>query len=286
GAGGAGQRAGLDQRGRRAYRGRRADSVRGADHRAGGEAAVTGGPPERPPTGAARAARAGPGFRAAAAVLAVLAGLGLALLASRSGPPFATPPPPIIGVQTSHPLPTRTQPAGNQSDPAPASLVRTSRVVWRSVLGAAGVLFLAAAAIPLALPNRSRPWRSPPGLLRPRVPPPLPPAGSGVEQALAGAVEQALARLDEGPVADVIVACWLGLEEAAARAGPRRRPAGASAALAGPGPAEHPVSGRTLRRLAALYREARFSRHVLGDDVRTEARSLFERVRNELRVAS
>ena len=228
---------------------------------------------------------ADPRVRVVAAMLVVLAGLGLALLASRSGPPFAATPPPAIGVLTTPPSPTRTSPAGNEPDSPRPSPTRMSQVAWLYVLVAAGLLFLVVAAIPLALPNR--PWlrRSLPGLLRPRVPPPLPRAGPRVEQALVGAVEQALARLDEGLVADAIVACWLGLEEAAARAGTRRRPAETSAELTERVLAEHQVSAQTLRRLAALYREARFSRHVLGDDVRTEARSLFERVRDELRVA-
>jgi hypothetical protein len=47
---------------------------------------------------------------------------------------------------------------------------------------------------------------------------------------------------------------------------------------------EHSVSPDTLRELAALYREARFSAHPLGEQHRTAARRLFEQVRDELRV--
>ena len=62
-----------------------------------------------PDAGGRDAAATGTGLRAAAAVLAVLAALGLALLASRSGPPFATPSPQGTA-ETIPPAPVRTPP--------------------------------------------------------------------------------------------------------------------------------------------------------------------------------
>jgi hypothetical protein len=99
-------------------------------------------------------------------------------------------------------------------------------------------------------------------------------------------VELALARLADGPVTDAIVACWVGLEQAAAQAGTQRRPAETSAELTERVLADHQVTPDTLRRLAELYREARFSGHPLGATVREDARILFEQVRTELRAAA
>ncbi len=224
-------------------------------------------------------------FRAAAAVLAVLTALGLALLASHSGPPLASPAGPRSTVETIRPVPTQTtpilyEPADNR--PLPRIV---SSLAWLYLLIAAAVVFLGLAAIPLMLPARPRLWRRfRPGFRPPPGPPPVsdrPP----VEWALAGAVDAALARLESGPVDDAIVACWLGLEAAAAKAGTQRLPSQTSAELTERVLAEHRVTPQTLRRLAELYREARFSRHTLGEDARADARALFERVRDELLVS-
>jgi hypothetical protein len=233
---------------------------------------------------AARAARTSAGrLRAAAAVLAVLAALGLALLASHSGPPFAAPSAQST-VETIAPAPARTSPfAGEPAYDQPPS--RTlSHFASLYMLIAAAMLVLALAAIPLVLPRRPQPWRW--RLLRAHRQPhvPLPPPGPKLPRALADAIEAALARLDDGPLDDAIVACWLGLEAAAAQAGTHRRPSETSAELTERVLADHQVTPQTLRRLAELYREARFSRHALGADARTDARALFERVRDELRV--
>jgi hypothetical protein len=229
-----------------------------------------------------------PAFRAVAAVLAVFAGLALALLASHSGPPFSSTPAPQGTVQTIAPAPAPTNTGRpvdrGQDQPPPRTF---TSLTWLYILVAAGLLFLGGSAIPLFLPRRPR-WRwwslgegraAPPRLPRPTAVP-------RVEQELASVVDTALARLDGGPVGDAIVACWLGLERAAAQVGTPRRAAETSAELTERVLAEHRVSPQTLRRLAALYREARFSRHRLGEEVRDEARELFERVRDELRVTA
>jgi hypothetical protein len=226
------------------------------------------------------------GLRAAAAVLAVLAALGIALVASRSGPPFATPGGgrPGSAVQTLRPAPARTPPFEQPSpdQPPPRTL---SHLAGLYLLVAAGLMFLGLAAVPLMLPRWPRlRWRQMRRSARaPAVP--LPVTGPAVPQALADVVEVALRRLEGGPVTDAIVACWVGLEEAAARAGTRRLPAQTSAELTERVLAEHRVSPATLRRLAELYREARFSGHRLGDDARADARALFQRVRHELRAS-
>jgi len=228
-----------------------------------------------------------PAFRAVAAVLAVFAGLALALLASHSGPPFGYTPAPQVAVQTIPPAPVSTRAPVDRSQDQPPPRTYTN-LTWVYVLVVAGLLFLGGCAIPLFLPPRPRRrWLS---LGGGRAAPPRPPRSMAaprvVEQELASAVDTALARLDGGPVGDAIVACWLGLERAAAQAGTPRRAAETSAELTERVLAEHRVTPRTLRRLGALYREARFSGHRLGEEVRDEARELFERVRDELRVTT
>jgi hypothetical protein len=219
-------------------------------------------------------------------VLAVFAGLMLALLASRSGPPFSFVPAPQGTLQPISPAPAETGRPVDRSQDQPPPRTFTN-LIWLYVLVAAGSLLLAGCAIPLLLPARPRRLRL--SLGRGRAAPSRPPqatAGPRVERELASAVDAALARLDGGPVGDAIVACWLGLERAAARAGTPRRAAETSAELTERVLAEHQVTAQTLRRLAALYREARFSRHRLGEQARDEARELFERVRDELRVTT
>jgi hypothetical protein len=219
-------------------------------------------------------------------VLAVSAGLALALLASRSGPPFGSAPAGAQGtVRTIPPAPVDTgRPVDRSQDQPPPRTY--ANLTWVYVPVAAGILFLCGCAIPLFLPSwPRRRWLSPG---RGRAVPPWPSVAPAphVEQELASAVDAGLARLDGGPPGDAIVACWLGLERAAARAGTPRHAAETSAELTERVLAEHRVTPQTLRRLAALYREARFSRHRLGEEVRDEARELFERVRDELRVTA
>ncbi len=44
------------------------------------------------------------------------------------------------------------------------------------------------------------------------------------------------------------------------------------------------VDPRPVARLAALYREARFSEHELGEDARADARTALEQLRRDLDV--
>lgn len=81
-----------------------------------------------------------------------------------------------------------------------------------------------------------------------------------------------------------MVACWVRLEQAAARAGTARHPAQTAAELTARVLAAHRVAPDTLRRLADPYREARSSRHVLDERARDEARAALEQIRQELRA--
>ena len=95
-----------------------------------------------------------------------------------------------------------------------------------------------------------------------------PPTGT---REVAEAVDEGLDALADGPVDDVIVACWVRLEDAAAAAGSGRRPSETSAELAVRVLASFQAPPDAVQRLLELYRAARYSRHPLGEADRAAA---------------
>ena len=109
------------------------------------------------------------------------------------------------------------------------------------------------------------------------------PAADSVDPArLAAAVRAGLQELDEGGPGEGVIACWVLLERAAADAGTHRARPDTPSELAGRLIDRHDVSPAPLLRLAELYREARYSRHLLPESARTEARAALEQVAAEL----
>jgi hypothetical protein len=121
-------------------------------------------------------------------------------------------------------------------------------------------------------------WWLPARFRRERQPAPDP----AVAGALAGAVDAGLRRIDEGEPRDAVIACWVLLERAAAAAGTARRPAETSAELTARVLAEQRVTADLLRRLADLYREARYSEHQQGEPAREQARAALRQLHHEL----
>ena len=103
------------------------------------------------------------------------------------------------------------------------------------------------------------------------------------ERELAVDVEAARVALAGGSPRNAIVACWMQLERDAAAAGLPRDAAETSAEYVERVVAASSVDPAPIRELAALYREARFSRHELGDDHRTRALAALNRVEAVLR---
>lgn len=68
-----------------------------------------------------------------------------------------------------------------------------------------------------------------------------------------------------------IVACWVELEHALARAGMAASPSDSPAEFVTRALREHAVPEDAVIELADAYREARFSRHDLGEDERARA---------------
>lgn len=84
--------------------------------------------------------------------------------------------------------------------------------------------------------------------------------------------------LSEGEPRNAIVACWVRLEELVATSGIPRHPADTSAEFTARVLAGLSVDGAAVERMAALYREARFSSHPIGEDRRAEAIALLDAI--------
>ena len=80
-----------------------------------------------------------------------------------------------------------------------------------------------------------------------------------------------LAALQEGTPRNAIVACWLRLETAAGQAGVARHPAETSTEFTTRVLGALTVDAARFKGFAGLYREARFSRHELGEPARQSA---------------
>jgi hypothetical protein len=103
------------------------------------------------------------------------------------------------------------------------------------------------------------------------------------EREMAVDVDAARSALAEGNPRNAIVACWMQLERDAAGAGLPRAAADTSTEYIERVVAASSVDPAPIGELAAIYREARFSRHELRDDHRTRALAALNRVAAALR---
>ena len=95
-----------------------------------------------------------------------------------------------------------------------------------------------------------------------------------------------MSQLAGGQIRDGVILCWHRLEQTAEAAGLRRSPADTSSELADRLLATLPLSEAPLNRLAALYREARFSSHPIPAAAVVQARADLAQLRSELEAAS
>jgi hypothetical protein len=105
-----------------------------------------------------------------------------------------------------------------------------------------------------------------------------------VREALREDVDAQLAAIAEGSVRNGIVACWVRLENIVAAAGYPRSRAETSSEYVVRILRGLDLDPRAAAALAALYREARFSEHHLGEDVRTAARQALQVLHDDLRA--
>ena len=94
------------------------------------------------------------------------------------------------------------------------------------------------------------------------------------------------AALQEGSPRNAIVACWLRLEEAAAEAGVKRDPAETSAEFTTRVLGSLAVDAAMINNFAGLYREARFSRHEVGEPARRAAVAALRSLHDDIAASS
>ncbi|GAB3585563.1 DUF4129 domain-containing protein [Calidifontibacter terrae] len=128
-----------------------------------------------------------------------------------------------------------------------------------------------AIAIVRALRNRRR-----------RLHTPAIPLAAPLAEIVADSVDHALADLSLGSPDNAIIRCWVGLQQAAREAGVEPRESETSAELTLRLLDDLTVDQAAVRRLAALYREARFSSHALTEDDRDAAREALTVIRRTL----
>ncbi|HST46642.1 DUF4129 domain-containing protein [Jatrophihabitans sp.] len=148
----------------------------------------------------------------------------------------------------------------------------------------AGVLMLAVIALLVALVPRLPSWQRRP---RPRRAPgpSVDPAPDDLARQVSDTLAAALSGLGGSHIRDAVILCWHRLQQAVDAAGLRRVPADTSSELVERLLATLPLSEEPLHRLAALYREARFSSHPISDSAVAQARADLARLRSELTLA-
>ncbi len=98
------------------------------------------------------------------------------------------------------------------------------------------------------------------------------------------AVDAGIAELssDDSDPRGAVIACWVRLEAVAAQAGVAQGPGATSSDLVAHLLASQRVSRDALTSLADLYRTARYSRHVIEETMRDQARDALNRLRAEI----
>lgn len=218
------------------------------------------------------------------AVAVVLLGLLVIAVVARSSPshPLHAHPAPPHNASVS-PRPLQTQTSADQSPP-PGHPVRPSHKAGPNWLARVALAALAIALVWVAwwLSGHRRSRRVTRNAARGR-PGAVADRGSGVApDDVSAAVDQSIEAIERGPVTDAIIACWVLVEHAAASAGVDIRPSETSSEFVDRVLGSYGAREAALRQLAALYREARFSTHTMGELSRDEARACLADIRADL----
>lgn len=220
------------------------------------------------------------------ALLAPLAAIAVAALvaayAARGGPALAEHPVPIgpLHLRTAAALTEVTAPAAGGDGIPGAGLI-----LWAVLGGTVVLLLVLVIGVLMAVRAYLHP---PPGLQRrPRVAPATVEGGADLavdqRRRLHGEILAGLDDIDAGgDPRRVIIGCWLGLERAADAAGVARSAPETPGELVSRLLAAHEVRPATLHRLSVLYREARYSVHPMGPELRDAARAALVDVHADL----
>jgi hypothetical protein len=213
-----------------------------------------------------------------------LAGFVLVALAARARP--APPGAPRVGAQPSGVLVIRTTPPAPREAPPrdPPRGHLHLRLPWPVIEWLLlGILLLAVIGVVVALWPQLR-TRARYGRAHRRARP-IEQAPDDLIRQVSSTLRSAMSQVAEGQIRDGVILCWRRLEQTAEAAGLRRSPADTSSDLAGRLLASMPLSEAPLNRLAALYREARFSTHPIPAEAVAQARADLAQLRSELEMA-
>lgn len=147
-----------------------------------------------------------------------------------------------------------------------------------------GTLLLAVLGLAVVLGPRLIAWLSS-RRLAPRTARQVEPVHDEVLRQVSNALRSTMTQMASGQIRDGVILCWHRLEQAAEAANLRRLPSETSSDLAERLLATLPLSQAPLNRLAALYREARFSSHPIPAEAVAQARADLAQLRSELEVA-
>jgi hypothetical protein len=186
-------------------------------------------------------------------------------------------------------MPTVSPVASGKGTPPPADTGSSSATatVFYVLLGLIGLAMVASVVVALLRSGKVRRLRI---RHRPRTAARRPLAddvivdGNAAAEAriLGSALDRARADLDESDPRRAVIACWLRLERAAATVGAPREVADTPAELVAKVLARHDVPAATLRTLAGLYEDARFSAHPVDEADRDRARDALRQVADAL----
>jgi hypothetical protein len=214
--------------------------------------------------------------------LVLIGGLGLVLAGVHTSPRGYRGGPPTVqpgllgGPAPGHPRPS----VASQSPAAATNHASLPGWLYGTVLfGTFGLIF---ALVVMVIMNMGRPewrWRAgrhadlrrPGGVAAPDLP-----------RRLAEAVDRGLGDLADGTVADAIVACWLRVHRSAVAAGVAPVRSDTPEDFVQRVLRSAHVRLAPLEKLAELYREARFSRHVMSEADRGAARAALEDISRDL----
>ena len=99
---------------------------------------------------------------------------------------------------------------------------------------------------------------------------------------LVDAIDEGIEAMAAGPVDDVVVECWVRLEEAAAGAGVARLPSETPSELAARVLADLAAPAAAIDALLERYRTARYSHHRLGEQDRIVALHALQEIREAI----
>ena len=173
---------------------------------------------------------------------------------------------------------TARLPQGGVSLPESVAMALTLALVAGAIVALLGALLYARFGLPGV-------WRSYADVRIVEVEPQLGGAPRPTRAALVEHVDAALDAIEQGTdPREVIIACYVALLDAVRAAGTRPDPSESPAELLYRVLAEQEIPNAPVVRLSELYVEARFSQHVVADEMRDDARAALRTVRATLGV--